>query len=220
MKKLIYFGLILSLLSSPPLMAQGQKHSTYYEQRASHFRSLASKKKCIVFLGDSLSDGAEWSELFSRQDILNRGISGDTSTGVLDRLDEVVRHQPKKIFLLIGINDIARDISLEQICHNIFSILKRIKKDSPATQVYVQSLLPVNDRYNKFLSIIKNASLIPLVNKELEANAQQYHYTYIDLNTRMANSSGKLKDEFTNDGVHLLQAGYKHWAEIIKPYLH
>ena len=114
MKKLIYFGLILSLLSSPPLMAQGQKHSTYYEQRASHFRSLVSKKKCIVFLGDSLSDGAEWSELFSRQDILNRGISGDTSTGVLDRLDEVVRHQPKKIFLLIGINDIARDISPEQ----------------------------------------------------------------------------------------------------------
>ena len=220
MKKLISFGLALSLLSCPILMAQGQKHSTYYEQRASHFRSLASKKKCIVFLGDSLSDGAEWSELLSRQDILNRGISGDTSTGVLDRLDEVVRHQPKKIFLLIGINDIARDISPEQICHNIFSILKRIKKDSPATQVYVQSLLPVNDRYNKFSSIIKNASLIPLVNKELEANAQQYHYTYIDLNTRMVNSFGKLKDEFTNDGVHLLQGGYKHWAEIIKPYLH
>lgn len=203
------------------LVAQGQqtKHSTYYEQRVSHFRSLPIKKKCVLFLGDSITDGAEWGELFSRGDVLNRGISGDTSSGVLDRVDEVIRHQPKKLFLLIGVNDIARGVSADVICQNIFTILHRIKEASPTTQVYVQSILPVNDKFTKFPGLMKKASLIPLINKVLENNAERHQYTYIDLHTRMADGTGKLREEFTNDGLHLLQPAYEHWAEVIRVYL-
>lgn len=221
MKKLICYCLALSLLSSNMLVAQERQatHSTYYEQRVSHFRSLPAKKKCVIFLGDSITDGAEWGELFSSKKVLNRGISGDTSAGVLDRLDEVIRHQPKKIFLLIGINDIARGASVEAICHNIFTILEHIQEGSPETQIYVQSILPVNDRFTKFPGVMKRASLIPLVNQVLEENAAQRRYTYIDLHSRMTDGSGRLREEFTNDGLHLLRPAYEHWAEAIRTYL-
>lgn len=221
MKKLLCYCLALALLGGNVLAAQRvqTKHSHYYEQRVSHFRSLPVKNKCILFLGDSITDGAEWGELLSRKDILNRGISGDTSAGVLDRIDEVVRHQPKKLFILIGVNDIAKGVGADIVCQNIFSILQYVREYSPKTQIYVQSILPVNDRFTKFATLMQKASLIPLINKVLENNAERYQYTYIDLYTRMADGAGKLREEFTNDGLHLLQPGYKHWAEVIRKYL-
>ena len=65
--------------------------STYYHQRVSHFRTLPITKNDIIFVGNSISDGAEWSELFSNSQIKNRGISGDFSAGVLNRIDEISR---------------------------------------------------------------------------------------------------------------------------------
>src|SRR5690606_18724659 len=94
--------------------------STYYQQRISHFRTLPIKHGEVIFLGNSISDGAEWSELFNSSNVINRGISGDKTSGILNRIDEIVRRKPSKVFLLIGTNDLEHKVSIKEILNNIF----------------------------------------------------------------------------------------------------
>ncbi|HVZ25875.1 MAG TPA: GDSL-type esterase/lipase family protein, partial [Sediminibacterium sp.] len=124
--------------------------STYYLQRVSHFKTLPQSRRDIVFLGNSITDGAEWAELFGNPAIKNRGISGDITAGVLHRLRDIIAGHPAKIFLLIGINDLARNIPPDTVVHNIRLIADILHKATPATKLYVQSLLPVNDAFSKF----------------------------------------------------------------------
>lgn len=193
--------------------------SLYYEQRASLFRSLPTTKGATIFLGNSITDGSEWGELFPGKRILNRGISGDVTRGVLARLDEIVRHEPAKVFLLIGINDLAGGRAADQVCRDIFLIVRQIRQQSPQTKVYVQSILPVHSGYKKFASISDKGTLIKEINKVLASHATREHYTYIDLHTQMADGAGELREEFTNDGLHLMGAAYTHWARLIAKYL-
>ena len=100
------------------------------------FRELAITSKDIVFIGNSITNGAEWNELFPRKRVKNRGISGDTSEGVYDRLDALVKGKPAKIFVLIGINDISRGIEVETIVQNMKQIVEKIQNESPKTKIY------------------------------------------------------------------------------------
>ena len=108
--------------------AQTQKYSTFYMQRSSLFNKLSITSKDIVFIGNSITNGAEWNELFPQKRVKNRGISGDTSEGVFDRLDAVVKGKPAKIFILIGVNDISREIKVETIVLNMKQIIEKIQK--------------------------------------------------------------------------------------------
>ena len=96
--------------------------STYYHQRVSHFKTLPKTTNDIVFVGNSISDGGEWSELFADIRIKNRGISGDISAGVLNRIDEIADRKPKKVFVMIGTNDLSRNTSTDSIFKNITKI--------------------------------------------------------------------------------------------------
>lgn len=214
-------GLFLLCMFATKALAQESPYrgSLYYEQRASLFRSLPTTKGATIFLGNSITDGAEWSELFPGKLVLNRGISGDVTRGVLARLDEVVRHEPTKVFLLIGINDLAGGRAADQICRDIFLIVREIRQQSPKTKIYVQSILPVHTGYKKFASISDKGTLIKEINKVLATHATRQHYTYIDLHTQMADGAGQLREEFTNDGLHLMGAAYIHWAKLIARYL-
>ena len=81
--------------------------SEYNLQRRSLFEVLPVYSSDIVFLGNSITDGCEWAELFNNRHVKNRGISGDRSGWLLDRLDPIVGGHPKKLFLMIGVNDLA-----------------------------------------------------------------------------------------------------------------
>lgn len=104
--------------------------------RATLFEELPVTSKDIIFLGNSITNGAEWSELFSNKHVKNRGISGDICMGVYDRLDAVLKGKPAKIFLLIGINDVSRGTSADTIVGYIGMIAAKIKKD-PLKQGYI-----------------------------------------------------------------------------------
>src|SRR6476660_7913769 len=93
--------------------------TTYYQQRYSLFSSLPQTSGDIIFLGNSIIDGGEWSELFNDLRIKNRGISGDVSAGVLNRLTEIIHRKPGKLFVMIGINDLANGISIGSLVKNI-----------------------------------------------------------------------------------------------------
>ena len=194
-------------------------HSTYYYQRATHFELLPTSSKDIIFLGNSITDGAEWSELFSNRHVKNRGISGDTTWGVYDRLHTILKGNPKKIFLLIGINDIGRGRNNQYVIDGIERIVKRVKKEAPRTKLYIQSILPVNPIYQKFGGHTSQWKRIPIINQSIRKIADSEGITYIDLFSKFADTEGKMNKDLTNDGLHLLGKGYEIWKETILPYI-
>ncbi|MDE7133842.1 MAG: sialate O-acetylesterase [Rikenellaceae bacterium] len=198
----------------------GQKYSTFYHQRASLFDELPVCTKDIIFLGNSITNGGEWCELFDNKHVKNRGISGDITQGVIDRLDAVVKGRPAKIFLLIGINDLARDIPADTMVANIGTIISTIKSSSPRTRIYVQSILPVSERFGMFSGHTRHRRSIADINRKIEELTRNEGVTYIDLYTHFADpADGGMKSEYSNDGLHLLGKGYILWANIVAPYV-
>ena len=197
-----------------------QKYSTFYYQRASLFEELPVTSKDIIFLGNSITNGGEWCELLDNKHVKNRGISGDICMGVYDRLDAILKGKPAKIFLLIGINDISRGTSADTIISQMDIIVKKIKKDSPKTKLYLQSLLPVTDYYKMFGGHTRHWEMVKEVNSRMARLAEQEKVTYVDLYSHFVDpSTGKLNIAYSNDGLHLLGKGYIKWVEIIKQYL-
>ena len=209
------FAILLTQLSG----AQTQKYSTFYVQRTSLFSKLTITSKDIVFIGNSITNGTEWNELFPRKHVKNRGISGDTSEGVYDRLAPIVKGKPAKIFILIGINDISRDVKVEDIVLNMKRIVKEIQKKSPKTKIYIQSILPVNPDFGMFKGHEK-PQLIKEINQQYQNIAKEYKVNYINLYPHfLEEGTDRMNEKYTNDGLHLLGEGYLLWSEIIKPYL-
>lgn len=218
MKQTLFF-LILVFVSFAS-MAQGEKYSTFYYQRATLFEELPVGSKDIIFLGNSITNGGEWCELLNNKHVKNRGISGDVCMGVYDRLNSILKGKPAKIFLLIGINDVNRGASADTIVSRIGKITRKIKKDSPKTKVYLQSVLPVTDHYKMFGGHTKHWQMIPQINEGIKQLAEQEKVTYIDLYSHFVDpATGKLNIIYSNDGLHLLGKGYVRWAKIVKTYL-
>ena len=209
---------ILALASS--IHAQERKYSTFYYQRATLFEELPVTSSDIIFLGNSITNGGEWAELFDNPHVKNRGISGDVCMGVYDRLDAILKGSPAKIFLLIGINDVDRGASADTIVERIGMIVDKIRKDSPSTKIYLQSVLPVSDHYKMFNGHTSRWQVVPEINKGLVRLAADRGVKYIDLYSHFIdNTTGKMNIKYTNDGLHLLGKGYKNWVGIVKPYV-
>lgn len=192
---------------------------TYYYQRKTLFEQLPNAEDEIILLGDSITDGNEWSELFGNNRLKNRGISGDVTEGVLYRLDEVTESDPAKVFIMIGVNDLARDRSPGQVLANYEKIVERIQQDSPETEIYIQSILPVNDSYSQFTSHYDKTPEIREVNKGLKSVADDKGARYINLFDDMSNGEGKLNPEYTEDGLHLNGSGYVVWKSVVEKYM-
>lgn len=199
---------------------QDNKFGTYYNQRLTLFEKMPDTKGEIIFLGNSITDGSEWCELLDNPKVRNRGISGDITEGVLFRLNEVTRSKPAKVFLLIGINDLSQGISKDSVFSNICKIANRIRKDSPKTEVYIQSILPVNDSFGLFKNHTNKTEEVVWVNAQLKAWCMKENVGFVDLYSRFKMpDSEKMNPKYTDDGLHLLGDGYLLWAEILKPLL-
>lgn len=216
----ITFVIIACTLFFLPIKAQENRYSTFYYQRASLFEELPVMSDDIIFLGNSITNGAEWAELLDNSHVKNRGISGDVCMGVYDRLFPILKGKPAKIFLLIGINDVSTGLSADTIVGRIEKIVQKIKCDSPTTKLYLQSLLPVTDYYKKFSSHTSRPEIIPVINVGIKAIADREGAVYIDLYSSFVDrKTGKMNIGYTNDGLHLMGKGYLKWVEIIKPYV-
>ncbi|TDH28537.1 sialate O-acetylesterase [Segetibacter sp. 3557_3] len=189
--------------------------TTYYSQKVSHFRLLPNTPGEIIFLGNSITDIGEWTETWQNLRVKNRGISSDNTFGVLARLDEIVESKPSKIFILIGINDIARNTPDSVILSNYKKIIQRIESASPRTIIYVQSILPTNDAYTAFIRHQHKDEHIRFINKRLESMCKGSKLIYVDLYSRFIDAQGKLDKRYTNDGLHLTGEGFALWKTIL-----
>ena len=186
-----------------------------YKARVDLFRSLPHSRKDVVFLGNSLTFWADWSDLLGDSRYKNRGIPGDITFGVLERLDEVIQGRPAKVFILIGINDLARNIPNAVILQNYRRMVRRLKTGTPGTRIYFQTLLPTNDSFQKLKSHYNKEGHIQTLNAALKEMSRTEGFEVIDLHPHFVDETGKLKKEYSWDGVHLTLAGYHQWAEVL-----
>jgi len=193
---------------------------TYYWQKVSHFETLPKTKAQTIFIGDSITDGAEWSAIFNDSSIINFGISGDLSAGIINRLPAIAEHQPKKLFIMIGVNDLARNVKVDSLFKNICLIVKYINEKSSSTKVFVQSLLPVNNEFKMFTAHTDKTDFIIKLNALLGHVRKDLNYTFINLYPSFCDDQGKLKSDYTNDGLHLKGTGYALWKHLIYPYVY
>lgn len=200
-------------------MGEASARDEYWKQRVSLFEVLPIDQGDIVFLGNSITDGGEFHELLHRNNIKNRGIRSDVISGVSERLDQVTRWHPKKIFLLIGINDVSHARSASQIAAEYEELVKQIRTQSPQTKLYIQSVMPINNTFNRYKGLKGRESVIPALNKKLEKIAAENGAVYVDLWPALADKSGRLDKSFTNDGLHLNGKGYKAWMKIVEKYV-
>ena len=188
-------------------------YTIYYKEKKSIYEVMPNDTNQIIFLGDSFTDYCEWSELFGRSNIKNRGINGDVINGVIDRLDEVVESKPKKIFLMIGINDLGENRTVNQILIDYDRLILLIKEKLPETELFIQSVLPTDNR--------KGSATINIVaiNKGVQELANNYQSTYINLFDLLRTNENKLDTAYTIDGLHLNGKGYLIWKKAIENYV-
>ncbi len=217
--KVILTATLLVAVSSMSLKAQQKEwDSTYrpakYLQKIAEFKATPVEKKDYVFLGNSITAGGNWSTLLGLPHAKNRGISGDITFGVLERLDEVIAGKPKKLFVLIGINDVSRNIPDEVILANYKKLISRVRKGSKKTQIYFYTLLPVNSSFGKFKNHYGKDEHILWLNQEIKKLTAK-NVTVIDLYPHFLDGEKRLKAELTKDGLHLIPAGYQVWIDML-----
>lgn len=220
MFKSIFFNLLFVLLIT--LQVQGQeidslKRPEIYPAQVELHRALPKNPLDVVFLGNSITFWANWPELLTDfKYIKNRGIPGDNSFGVLERLEDILLGKPKQIFLMIGINDLAQGIPDEILLRNIDRICSESKLKSPNTQLVLQSMLPTNASFNRLTSHYQRPEKIKFINAAIKEISVKYGYAYLDLYPYFVDENQQLLASYTFDGVHLTLPGYERWLNLLK----
>ncbi|MEN8248373.1 MAG: GDSL-type esterase/lipase family protein [Bacteroidota bacterium] len=208
---IILFSAILFLTS----LLYGQ-NTTYWNQKASMYSVLPNQANEIIFLGNSITDRCEWSELFENHNIINRGLSGDRTAGVLNRLQEVIDSNPRKIFIMIGVNDLRHNVGIDSITRNYTKIVETIISESPDTKIFLQSILPVNNIIGKPKT--ENYQVRDM-NSRIRAIAEKFNVTYIDIHSFMVDDAKRLDAQYSEDGLHINGEGYLVWKSVIEKYV-
>lgn len=190
----------------------------HYPQRIAVFEKEPVETGPIIFLGNSITEMGNWKQLLNDTSVLNRGISGDITFGILKRLDDVIKRQPSKVFLLIGINDIGKDIPDAVIADNIRKIVREIKKGSPSSKIYVENIMPVNPDVPNFPQHYDKQQHVLGTNKLIKKVTAELHVPYVNIHDLFTDSKGRLDAKYTADGLHLTATGggYQKWIAYLK----
>ena len=200
-----------------------------FEWRVDWFRNLnkSAVRGGTVFVGDSITQEFPLEEMLKDyMPVYNRGIGGDTTEGLLRRLEEsIFELSPSKLFLLIGTNDFASfgSNAQQKIMENISLCLDKVKERLPECKIHLISILPVNNtdhpKINHDAVSVRNNQEIIRVNEKLEQLAKEKGAIYIDLYSKMLDENGNLDLSYTREGLHLSPQGYEVVARNLKQYL-
>jgi lysophospholipase L1-like esterase len=212
--------------SASPMKSPESRQQLTYQQwvevLAKEARVVADKKsdKLTILAGDSLSMWFPANLLPNDRTWLNQGISGETSSGLQKRLALFESTQPERIFVMIGINDLIRGASDQELINTYEQIILNLQQMHPRATIVVQSILPhgddqmTADSRNQLLTIPNQR--IHGLNQKLALLAREAGVTFLDLYPLFADSEGWLRSELTTDGLHLSAQGYLVWRSAIQ----
>ena len=197
-----------------------KSNNVYLLNRDELFKSFPKSKNSIIFLGNSLTQNFELAELFQNLSIKNRGIIGDYTSTLYNRLEPIIEEKPEKIFIEIGINDLGINLPNDSLVNNYVKIIDKLQSETPNSKIYIQSIFPVKND-SQYLKSITNPEVnknVVLVNKELKSICEKKNLTYIDIYSSFE-LEGQMNPKYSIDGVHLNGAGYLLWRDKLKSFV-
>ena len=198
----------------------------YYNSHCASFaiQNLNAAKGQIVFIGDSITDLYVLDDHYGDIPLAtyNRGIGGDTTSGVLGRL-KVSAYDilPSKVVLMIGTNDVNMGAEEADILDRYEKIVDGIMKNITDVELYCMSIIPMNTKIEEYssLSAARSNATIMRLNPELKKIAESHGAVYLDLFSHLTAEDGTLDRRYSDDGLHLNVDGLTVWTNLIKPYL-
>lgn len=172
--------------------------------------SSMESRPSIAFVGDSITEGAQWAAWFPDRLTHNLGIGGNTTDDLVARLDTVIELKPEAVALLIGTNDLGMRKSVEHLVRNIEFTLVTLRRGLPGTRMLVQSIMP---RGREFAAQIHDA------NRHLRQFAPTVNAQYLDLWPAFGDEDGELNQALSDDRLHLTEDGYERWLGELRPAL-
>ena len=201
------------------LLKEQEKIQTKYRE----LNQVSVLEPDIIFIGDSIVEYYPLQELFGvAKTIVNRGIRGYQTGLLLENLDaHLYGDAVDQIVLLIGTNDIGKDISINDALDNLERVIQSIARDYPLSQIKLLSILPVNEgeRYKQTVYIRTNEKIREW-NQAYEALASAYmQVDFVPVYDSLTDTEGQLKKDYTTDGLHLSVVGYQVLSEALKGVL-
>ncbi len=186
-------------------------------RRSTWAKEVEKDQGSLVFLGDSITQGwgADMGKSFDGVKVANRGISGDTTRGVLIRLEQdVLSLKPSGIVILIGTNDLEEKAEPAVIASNVKLIINALEKHNSRMPIILCEIMPSSDSKRRPAEKIRQIN--KLVFAQVKGDPQ---VTVLDTWTLFANEQGDAKKEEFPDLLHPNKDGYAKWAAALKPLL-
>ncbi len=216
MKAATYISFSILLLTVPAnrIIAQSRPDTVpiqwqHYNARLAAFRKAPVTQGKIMFLGDDMIERGNWRRMLKDSSVVQRGISGDNTFGVHNRLEEVARFKPLKVFVHVGANDLARGVPVARVMENLFALVGQLHARLPQAKVVLISLLPVNPTMKNFPTLHARDEEIRELNAQLKKYQEVIRYAYVDAYSLLTDQQNYLQVTHTMDGVHLNPAGYQ-----------
>ena len=168
----------------------------------------------IVFFGDSITSNGDFQNHFAYQRIVNLGVSGDSLTGMRNRVEMLASVKPEKVFIMGGINSLS-DKNSEKIFQQYEALIDEIQAMLPEAQLYIESILPISKEKEKNCA---DNTVIASFNEKLQELATEKDLTYIDLYSLYV-LDGYMNPKLTKDGFHLQPDAYEYWFDAIETYV-
>ena len=226
MRPVIRLACAAAFLATAPASAQFPTNQRLYDtvtsmpdlraSRIAKFEAEPVVTDRVIFLGNSITQGGDWAKLTGDSTVINRGIGADITFGLRARLADVTRRKPSKLFVLIGINDISKDIPDAVIAAQYRALIDSVKSQSPQTRIFVQSILPLNPTVKNFPQHYDKQERVLAVNRLIRQMARATGAQYIDLWPIFVDPHGRLDASLTGDGLHLNAQGYERWVRYLK----
>ena len=220
----IVVGLVLCI--KPQEVGEPNFFKQYYDDKCASYavQNGNLSKGQIVFVGDSITDLCPLDDYYQELSLAtyNRGISGDTTEGVLNRLKvSIFDIKPSKVVLMIGTNDIDAGKSEDYIMENYTKIVDKIKDELPEVELYCMSIIPQNEVLESYSDLDTEANNLKIqsVNAKIKALVETKGETFVDIYTALLGLEGNLNKAYSDDGLHLNAGGFVVWSNILKPYL-
>ena len=201
------------------LLKEQEKIQTKYRE----LNQISVIEPDIIFIGDSIIEYYPLQELFgTSKNIVNRGIRGYQIGLLRENLDvHLYGDSVDQIVLLIGTNDIGKDVPMNEALNNLESVIQTISRDYPLSQIKLVSILPVNEGEDfKQAVYIRTNEKIKACNQAYQDLASAYmQVEFVPVFENLLDQKGQLKSDFTTDGLHLSVSGYQALSSTLKKYI-
>lgn len=220
--------IFLLLFTSFSIFAQSYIDSTKIYNRNPNYQlqiglqNISKVKQAdIVMFGNSITHGGNWNEILGRANVVERGIPSDNTEGMLNRLNLIIKLNPKIVFILAGVNDIYSGLTAEKVFDNYIKIISELKKKKIVP--VIQSCIFAGENWGKEWNLTREFNLmknneIEKLNFMLKDFSTKNNIDFIDLNAKLS-ARKFLLPEVTYDNLHLNYRGYKIWAGEIEKIL-